>query len=370
MSDKYCLATAIGSLPHKDVNRACRIILENLPDAPIWPQLAKRSFKENMYVQYSENLPCVVLDEQAERVFFETTKDVEQELERFYQRYIDQDIDYFKISRDHAAGFYLILEELKERKTRFVKGHLTGPISFGLTVTDEHKKSIIYNEQIFDCVVKGLAMKALWQISKFKILNRPSIIFLDEPYLAAFGSSYISLGKDDVIKPLNETIDIIKDYEDVLVGIHCCANTDWSMLMETKADIISFDAYGFIDNLALYPDDLTAFLKRGGILAWGIVPSGEEVMKEDCGSLVKRFEAGLELLSGRGVQRELLLKNLFITPSCGTGSLLEEVAERAFSLTLELTNQIRKEKQGRNDSFGNNSVSLNITGMKKYLVFA
>ncbi|MBU0567503.1 hypothetical protein KKC52_05575, partial [bacterium] len=127
---------------------------------------------------------------------------------------------------------------------------------------------------------------------------------------------------------------------------------------------------GFIDNLALYPDDLTAFLKRGGILAWGIVPSGEEVMKEDCGSLVKRFEQGLELLSGRGIQRELLLKNLFITPSCGTGSLLEEVAERAFSLTLELTNQIRKEKQGRNDSFGNNSVSLNITGMKKYLDFA
>ena len=95
MLDKYCLATAIGSLPHKDVNRACQIILENLPDAPIWPQLAKRSFKENMYVQYSENLPCVMLDEQAEKVFFETTKDVEQELEKFYQGYIDQDIDYF-----------------------------------------------------------------------------------------------------------------------------------------------------------------------------------------------------------------------------------------------------------------------------------
>jgi len=337
-----CLTTAIGSLPHKDVKKAYQVILNNLPDVPIWPQLPQRSFKENMYIQYSENLPCVVWDERNNRIFFDTAKDLELQLEKFYQKYIDNEVDYFKISKDYAAGFYAI-STINEQPTppKFIKGHVTGPISFGLTITDENKKAIIYHEQLFDAVVKGLTMKALWQISKFKDLNLPSIIFIDEPYLSTFGSAYINLGKKEVIIPLNEMIDTIKENNNVLVGIHCCGNTDWSLLMETKVDIISFDAYNFILNFALYPKELTAFLNRGGMLAWGIVPSSEKAANEDAKSLLKRFEKGVELLCSKGIQKELLLKNLFITPSCGTGSLSEDVAERVFELALELTNQIK-----------------------------
>ena len=31
------LATAIGSLPHPDPDRAVDVVLRNIPDAPIWP---------------------------------------------------------------------------------------------------------------------------------------------------------------------------------------------------------------------------------------------------------------------------------------------------------------------------------------------
>ena len=34
-----CMATAIGSLPHADARKAVQVILEAIPDAPIWPQL-------------------------------------------------------------------------------------------------------------------------------------------------------------------------------------------------------------------------------------------------------------------------------------------------------------------------------------------
>ncbi|MDI6734657.1 MAG: hypothetical protein QME42_00430 [bacterium] len=368
-----CLATAIGSLPHREVEKAWTIVLNNLPEVPIWPQLPKRSFRENMYIQYSENLPCILCDEEAERIFFDTTADVEPHLEKFYQRYLDQDIDYFKISEDYSAGLGSDLEcriqscILHSRSNpKFIKGHITGPISFGLTITDENHKAIIYHPQLFDAVVKGLAMKALWQVSRFKELNLPTIIFIDEPYLAAFGSAYVNLSKEEVITPLNEVIETIKEAgfkpgtsfkpgtgfkpgtsfklgsNNVLVGIHCCANTDWGMLMETKVDIINFDAYGFISNLALYPEELAVFLNRGGLLAWGIVPSSDEVVKENVETLLKRFEEGIELLAGKGIQKELLLKKLFITPSCGTGSLSEDIAERVFRLTFEVTNQIKK----------------------------
>lgn len=356
--DKFnCLTTAIGSLPHKDIEKACQMVLNNLPEVPIWPQLPQRSFKENMYIQYSENLPCVICDEENKRIFFDTSKDVELQLEKFYQKYLDKDIDYFKISEDYSAGFYAMLRYWRQifhplssisgGQPKFIKGHITGPISFGLTITDENKKAIIYHKQLFDTVVKGLAMKALWQSSKFKDLNLPTIIFIDEPYLSTFGSAYVNLSREEVIMPLNEVIETIKEWGQTLtpplVGIHCCGNTDWSLLMETKVDIINFDAYGFISNFALYPKELDKFLNRGGMLAWGIVPSSNEVVNENAKTLLKKFDKGIELLVSKGIQKELLLKNLFITPSCGTGSLSEDIAERVFKLALELTNQIKEE---------------------------
>lgn len=339
-----CVATAIGSLPHKDVKKAWEIILNTLPDIPIWPQLPNRSFKENMYIQYSENFPCVVCDEENRKIFFDTSKNLELELEKFYQKYLEKDIEYFKISEDYAAGFYAIFRTFKDFFPKYIKGHITGPISFGLTITDENKKSIIYHEQLFDAVVKGLAMKGIWQVLKFKDLNLPSIIFIDEPYLSAFGSAYVNLSREEIIIPLNEVINTIKENNNnVLVGIHCCGNTDWSLLMETKVDIISFDAYNFISSFILYPKELTTFLNRGGIIAWGIIPSSKEVVKEDVKSLIKKLEQGIELLSTKGIQKELLLKNLFITPSCGTGTLSEDIAEKVFRLAFEFTNLIRNE---------------------------
>jgi arginine utilization protein RocB len=99
-----------------------------------------------------------------------------------------------------------------------------------------------------------------------------------------------------------------------LKGIHCCGNTDWSVLLSTHLDILSFDAYGYLETLSLYPKDLKAFLERGGILAWGIVPTSEEVLKEEAESLVKRFKEGVEVLSKKGMDRTLL-ERAILTPS-------------------------------------------------------
>lgn len=56
-----CRATAIGSMPHKDPQAACRQVLDSLRDIPAWPQLPKRGFRENMYAQYSQGFPGVLM---------------------------------------------------------------------------------------------------------------------------------------------------------------------------------------------------------------------------------------------------------------------------------------------------------------------
>jgi hypothetical protein len=41
-------------------------------------------------------------------------------------------------------------------------------------------------------------------------------------------------------------------------------------------DILSLDAYQHGSTLNLYPQELAAFINRGGGIAWGIVPNDEK----------------------------------------------------------------------------------------------
>jgi len=342
------MCTAIGSLPHQDVERACEIVLESFPQIPAWPQLPRLNLRENMYIQASEGMPCLVLDEEKGMVYFQTKGNVAGELEKFYERIIEDRVDYFKIGEDYAAGFYSFMELLRknisEGESRAgilaLKGQLIGPISFGLTVTDENRKSIFYHEQLVDAVVKTCAMKARWQIIRMKEVFPRIIIFIDEPYLASFGSAFVSLAREEVVNYLNQVIDSIR-LEGAIAGIHCCGNTDWSILMDTKVDIISFDAYNYLETISLYPEKLKEFFSQGRYLAWGIVPASSRAMAEEMESLIARFEDGLELLISKGIKKEMILENLLITPSCGTGTLPVEVAEKVVKLTKGVSDDIR-----------------------------
>ena len=120
-------------------------------------------------------------------------------------------------------------------------------------------------------------MNARWQIRLLRAARPHVIIFVDEPYMASFGSAYISLSREQVVSMLDEVFAAIKS-EGAISGVHCCGNTDWSVLMDTQVDILNIDADGFLENLALYPDELKAFLERGGAIAWGIVPNTEAIV--------------------------------------------------------------------------------------------
>ena len=52
-------ATGIGSVPFQNIKDTCRDILEHLPAMPFWPQFVKRSYLEDMTIQFSEGLPLL-----------------------------------------------------------------------------------------------------------------------------------------------------------------------------------------------------------------------------------------------------------------------------------------------------------------------
>ncbi len=287
-----------------------------------------------MYVQYSTSLPAIKIDEAREKVYFDTSDDITGALEQFYSSYLDDDMAAFRLDPDYATGFYTLLDVLDIDSDGWVKGQVTGPISFGLTVTDQNLRPSLYHDLLADAIVKNMACNARWQIRELHSVRPNVILFVDEPYLAAFGSAFISLERQQAVTMLDEVFAAIHQ-EGAIAGVHCCANTDWSVLLETTVDILNLDAYGYLENLALYPAELRAFLDRGGLIAWGIVPNGEEIYAATPEGLARRLYQGMELMQNKANARGVdlttgeMIQQSLITTSCGLGPATVPVAEQA-----------------------------------------
>jgi methionine synthase II (cobalamin-independent) len=327
-------SVAPGSLPHTDPSVACQLVLDTL-DIPTWPQLPRRSFLENMYVQFSEGFPGVVVAN--EWIYVNRDQDLDPDLERLYLAYLTNDLDYAAITPDYAAGLSHFLQ-LDLGGPSLVKGQVTGPVSWGLTVVDQGRRPILYEDVLAEAVAKHLRLKASWVEQQLLTLSSETIIFVDEPYMSSFGSAFVSLSHDQVETLMEEVFAGIEGWK----GVHCCGNTDWALLLSTSMDILNLDAYEYAETLALYPEEVGAFLERGGCIGWGIVPASDQALDETADSLVDRFHEALGLLTAKGLHRDDLLAAALITPSCGCGSLAVETAERVFELTGEVSRALQE----------------------------
>ena len=347
MKSKF-LSTAIGSMPFADAGRAVALSLETL-DAPIWPQLPKLGLREQMEIQYSEGMPRAVVDEVKGRMYFDTSGDYSEEFAGFYERYMEAcedeaaGFEAAAISPEFSRGLYALENALKNTGKRpFLKVQTTGPCSFALTIVDENKRAVYYNEEFRDVVVKALAMKCRWQLRRFAPYADKLICFIDEPILSAFGSStYVSVKREDVVAALAEVIDAVHA-EGALAGVHCCGNTEWSILTDAGADIVNFDAFGYGDTIAMYPEQIKRHLENGGMLAWGVVPTSDAIRGQTVESLEAQLESVMDGLSVQRIDKGLILEQAILTPSCGTGSLAEEDALRVFSLLSQLSARMKE----------------------------
>jgi methionine synthase II (cobalamin-independent) len=331
-----CLPTAIGSMPQTDPEAACAQVIKYLREIPCWPQLPRRAFRENMYAQFSQGFPGIRLTE--DRIYVDRTKDLDRALERLYAAYLENDVDKYAVSADYAAGLHAFLN-LKKLKPLAVKGQVTGPITWGLTVTDSQGKAVIYDDVLGDAVAKFLRLKAGWQEKELRKLSANTIIFVDEPYMASFGSVSVTLSAQSVQSLVEEVFRGIEG----LKGVHCCGNTDWSVLLGTSLDILSFDTYNYAQSLSLYPKEVKGLLDRGGAIAWGIVPNDRpSLQKETASSLKDRLEEAMAPFTRNGVPFKQLLRQSLLTPSCTLASVDPEACARALELLAQLSELIRK----------------------------
>jgi hypothetical protein len=330
------ITTGIGSIPHASAAEGAAFVLDAGLSAPFWPQLPKRGFLEQMIPQYAEGMPCVSVDLDEERTSFDASAK-QDELMAFYEKFLAEDPDMFPLGEACAAGFHAFARALGERKSTMAKGQVTGPITFGIGITDAKKTTLYADPELLDAAVKLLSRKAQWQIRRLKELGAETVImFVDEPVLSAYGSSaMLGVSDQDVCRLGGELFQAIADAGG-MSGIHVCGNSDWGVIIRSGVQIVNFDAYQFGPRMALYADDVKALFERGGSVAWGIVPTSDAIENETIDTLAPRLQECVDALCEKGFSEAEVKDRSMLTPSCGTGSLTVEQTGKVFRLLADL----------------------------------
>jgi hypothetical protein len=330
----HFLATGIGSVPDLDVAGTCLRILGACPRIPYWPQFVQRTHLEDMVVQFTEGLPFLEIS-QDRKVLLAARGQAEKHLIAFYDRYLAEDVEHFALSRDYVPGLYEMLSIIGRDPGKygpFIKGHTVGPVTFAAAVKDPEGRNLFSHPDFLEALVKALSIRGLWQVRELGRSGKTPILFLDEPYLAGYGSAFTPIQRHEVVALIKEVVDYVRERSEAVIGIHCCGNTDWSMIFEAGPDIVSFDAFSYLDYFFLYRAELRRFIETGGSIAWGIVPTFGFTGRESVGDLSALLRAGLGRLQELGVDPELAARRSLITPACGMGTMDPSASERVLTL--------------------------------------
>ncbi len=329
------LTTAMGVMPHTDVDRAIEQALSL--DIPFWPQLPLLKYYEDMYVQASEHFPGILLDLEKRTLRFSTTKFIEEFEETL--AHMDEP-EYFDISPTYSAVYHRFLElDLSEYPA--IRGQLEGPISFGFNVLDEDKRPIIFNDTVRPFLIEFMAKRVNVQLSKLKLKNKNAFMFVDEPGLQFIFSALSGYG--DVAA--REDMEVFFSMIDRPRGVHLCGNPDWDFLLNLDIDILSMDVYSNGEVFVRYVDSIKRFLERGGVLGWGIVPSNiEPFEKETLDSLSEKLTSMWDELANKGIDLDFLLSRSILSPAtcCLVNPDGEKTVEKAFDLTRRLSRKLRQ----------------------------
>jgi len=329
-----CLTTAMGIMPHTDIGKALELALSL--DIPFWPQLPHASYYEDMYVQASEHFPGIQIDVENQQISFDTAR-FTAELAEYSQKMADTAT--FTLTDEYSAVYRRFLaEDLTGYPA--IRGQLIGPVSFGFRVFDENNAPIIYNDSVRTVLFDFLSRKINAQYAELKERNENAFVWLDEPGLGWVFSGFS--GYDDMIAKRE-----YRDFLESLSGpgaLHLCASVNLPYLLTMGTALLSLDAY----QLKILPKGYTAaiagFLKNGGIISWGIVPTDSvSLARETPESLAGRLLDYWDVVAANtDMAVKQVAKQALIAPArcClknigQVGAANEPAATRADSCTLQ-----------------------------------
>jgi hypothetical protein len=329
------LTTAMAVMPHTNVDKALEKALSL--DIPFWPQLPNYSYYEDMYVQAAEHFPGILLDMEKRTLRFSMDKFI-SEFEEVMTHFDDP--EYFDISPTYSSVYHRFLGmDLSGHPA--IRGQLEGPVSFGFNILDQDKRPILFDDNVRPFMFEFMAKRINIQLKKLKQKNGNAFMFIDEPGMQFIFSALSGYSDQKAKQDLDEFFSTIESPK----GIHLCGNPDWDFLLNLDMDILSVDIYSNAEIFGLSVNSIKKFLDKGGILVWGIVPTGfENFGKENLGLLAFRLETIWKALDKKGIPMDQILEQGLISPAtcCLVNEDGDKTVEKAFQATKALSESLRE----------------------------
>jgi methionine synthase II (cobalamin-independent) len=328
---------AIGSLPHRDIDDAIEFSWRST-HIPTIPSLPRRSPAEAMVAQALVGIEGVSVGQ-----YGGIGVDVSQ-----------LDVDHFittDISSDAYATFAAFLESFDDhvaqksdsKKPDTVKWQFVGPVTLGVALL----RIGLDADVAFPLALQAVRshVEALEAEVGRVCGDITQIIMFDEPSLAESWELEFPLSTEEVIDLISGALAVVAPGN--VGGVHCCARTDWAVLLATGAQIISVPVPNIanddeMNSMVAAAIRISDHMEHGGHIAWGAVRTDGPI-----GSSAERAWKNLMecmcALVRAGVDPVKLRTMSYITPACGLATHTEGVAESVLSTVRNVSRKVAEQ---------------------------
>lgn len=319
------LDTSIGSLPHVDIHSGVDFVLTRQTRLPAMPTLPNRTPLEGMIAQGAWGIQGVVVNVDGSLEIAPSQLDPEAPLGDPYLR------------GEPFRTWQHFLQTVAFR-TEPIKMQLTGPVTLSVALVEAGVEPALAF-RIAGTAVKQRAT-ALVDLAEELAPGAERLVFLDEPSLGGLVSDRFLWDRDEAVDLVSGALSIIE--RRATTGLHCCAYTDWKLLLQAGPKVLSVPVSGGVETAG---ENLGRFLDDGGWIAWGAVPTDAPIGLEP-GRLWKQLSSSWCELVRSGCDPTQLRSQALVTPSCGLAQHGLSQADTVLRLNHQVASQLHEQAIG------------------------
>jgi hypothetical protein len=323
--------TGIGSLPLLSAASAIKAVAEFSAEIPFWPQLPQLSERENIIGQ-GLGIVADHLEPRNQGYGYQVKEGrIDPVLEILHR-------SNGVLMPKNAAGFYAFDKAMLSGtfdSAIAIKGQIEGPITLSAYLF-HRGRPFLFDPALFSAVAFHVSQIICWQIERLKAAGLPVLLFVDEPALCLEMNGASMVSEEKALSALAMILEDAK-IRGAYAGLHCCAERPLERMRRVKPDIISFDAH---EGLDLFFSDSHAldFVHKGGMVAYGIVPTRAGVNAVDSAKIFLRW---LQAASRAGDPQEFAQRAM-ITATCGLGLLFDQASiAESFTVAAAISKMVK-----------------------------
>ncbi len=310
-------STALGGLPHRDAAAAASFALRATV-LPAIPSLPRRSPAEGAIAQALLGIDGITIGQygafSVDTARVDPSGDIVTDLQH----------DAFTGLRTFLAAAPADLEA--------VKWQVVGPVTLGIALA----RAGVPEELAFEVALHAVRVRLghLLDAVSAALPAATQVVVVDEPELGEVADADFPVAPDVAIDLVSGALAMVEGRG--ITGLHCSRELDWATLVASGSDVIAVPARPSLVASAGY---LQQFLDRGGVVAWGAVPTDGPVPTTAERPWRNLSDLWCELVQ-HGCDQVQLRRQSLITPGTDLGSFTPAVAERVLGITAEIGRRV------------------------------